>query len=135
MATAYTHVSSNKNRTAVLIAFFFAFIISIGYIFSRALDMQWLFPVAVVFASIQAVTSYWWSDKIVLAISGAKEIEKKDNPEFYRIVENLAITAGLPMPKVCTIDDSAPNAFATGRDPEHAVICATTGLLDKLNKQ
>lgn len=88
----------------------------------------------VFFASFQAFASYWWSDKITLAISGAHPIEKKDNPEFYRVVENLAITAGLPMPKVYVIDDPAPNAFATGRDPNHAVVAATTGLLEKLDK-
>ncbi len=135
MATTYTHVRSNKNRTAFLIAVFFAFIVLIGYVFAMALDIQWIFPVAVIFASLQAVSSYWWSDKIVLAISGAKEIQKKDNPEYFRIVENLSIASGLPMPRVCIIDDSAPNAFATGRDPQHGVICATTGLLDKLNRQ
>jgi heat shock protein HtpX len=78
--------------------------------------------------------SYWWSDKIVLAMSGAKPVDHDSNRELYHIVENLCITAGLPLPKIYIIDDTAPNAFATGRDPEHAVIAVTTGLLAKLEK-
>ncbi len=78
--------------------------------------------------------SYYYSDKIILGMSKAKQIKKSDYPEFFRIVENLCIGAGIPMPKVYVIDDSAPNAFATGRDPKHAVVCATTGILQKLNK-
>ncbi|MBI5399505.1 M48 family metallopeptidase [Candidatus Saganbacteria bacterium] len=90
--------------------------------------------VALAFASVSALTSYYFSDKMVLAISGAKEIQKSDNPQLYNIVDNLCIAAGLPSPKVYIIDDSAPNAFATGRDPRHAVVAVTTGLLDKLEK-
>jgi len=78
--------------------------------------------------------SYWYSDKIVLKMSKAKEIEKQDNPELYRLVENLCITAGLPMPKIYIIDEMSPNAFATGRNPEHAVVAVTRGLLEKLNR-
>jgi heat shock protein HtpX len=78
--------------------------------------------------------SYWYSDKIVLAISQAKPIEKKDNPEFYRLVENLSITAGLPLPKIYLINQAQPNAFATGRDPKHGVIAVTQGLLDRLER-
>jgi heat shock protein HtpX len=81
-----------------------------------------------------SLVSYWWSDTIVLSMSGAKLVEFDDNKELYRIVENLAITAGLPTPKIYTIDDTAMNAFATGRDPEHGVICFTTGLLSRLEK-
>jgi len=78
--------------------------------------------------------SYWFSDKIVLAMSDAKEIKYNDNRELYRIVENLCITAGLPLPKIYIINDTAPNAFATGRDPEHAVVAVTVGLLQKLER-
>lgn len=78
--------------------------------------------------------SYWWSDKIVLSMSGAKEVTHDNARELYHLVENLCITAGLPVPKIYIIEDSAPNAFATGRDPEHGVICVTSGLLDKLEK-
>lgn len=78
--------------------------------------------------------SYYYSDKMILSMSNAKQIRKRDNPTLFRIVENLTIGAGIPMPKVYVIEDSAPNAFATGRDPKHAVVCATTGILEKLNK-
>jgi len=135
MATIYTNIASNKRRSFGLIFVFVAFIIALGYIFARALGAYWIFPLAIIIASVQAVISYWWSDKMVLAISGAKEVDKKVNQELYRTVENLSIAAGLPMPKVYFIDDTAPNAFATGRDPKHAVVVVTTGLTQKLNKQ
>lgn len=134
MALVYTEVSRNKRRTFILIFVFLIFIIGLGWVFSRALDQYWILPLVVIFASLQAFASYWWSDKITLAISGAHQIQKKDNPELYRVVENLSITAGLPMPRVYVIDDPAPNAFATGRDPNHAVVAVTTGLLEKLDK-
>jgi heat shock protein HtpX len=118
----------------LLIGLFLIFIIFVAWIFSRTLHMSWILPAAVIFASVQAFASYFWSDKITLAISGAHEVKKKDAPELYRTVENLSITAGLPMPRVYIIEDSAPNAFATGRDPNHAVIAVTRGLLDKLDK-
>jgi len=90
---------------------------------------------AVVFAVFQSFLSYWNADKIILSLSQARgPIKKEDNPELYRIVENLSITAGLPLPKIYIIDDISPNAFATGRDPQHAVVCITRGLLDKLEK-
>lgn len=113
---------------------FLIFIIGLGWIFSRVLGMYWIFPVAVAFASIQAVTSYWYSDRITLAISKAKEITHEENKELFHLVENLCITAGLPMPRIYIIEDSAPNAFATGRDPRHAVICYTSGIIEKLEK-
>jgi heat shock protein HtpX len=134
MALAYTEIGRNKRRTVVLIGLFLVFIIFLGWIFSKALGMSWILPAAIIFASIQAFASYFWSDKITLAISGAHEVKKKDSPELYRIVENLSISAGLPMPRVYIIEDFAPNAFATGRDPKHAVVAVTRGLLDKLDK-
>ncbi len=134
MATVYQEIGSNKRRTWLLMFFFLVFIIALGWIFSVALDQYWILPFAVIFASAQAFISYWWSDKITLAISGAKEITHENNREIFHIVENLCITAGLPMPKIYVINDSAPNAFATGRDPKHAVICYTTGILEKLDK-
>lgn len=134
MAIVYTEIARNKRRTAFIIGFFLILVIGLGWIFSRVYEAYWILPAAVLFASIQAISSYWWSDKITLAISGAREIQKKDAPELYRIVENLSITAGLPTPRVYIINDSAPNAFATGRDPKHAVVAVTTGLLEKLTK-
>lgn len=134
MATTYTHVSQNKWRTIVIMILFVIFVIGLGYVFSRALGITWILPVAITFAIIQSFSSYWWSDKVALAISGAKEVQKKDAPELYKLVENLSITAGLPTPRVYIIESSAPNAFATGRDPRHAAIAVTTGLLAKLSK-
>jgi heat shock protein HtpX len=90
--------------------------------------------IALIISGLMSFASYYFSDQIILGMSKAKQIKKNDNPELFRIVENLCIGAGIPMPKVFIIDDSAPNAFATGRDPKHAVVCATTGILQKLNK-
>lgn len=135
MATAYTYASSNKRKSWLWLILFIILIIGIGYVFAKALNMPFLLPLAVAIAIIQSVTSYWWSDKIVLSISRATAVDKKSNQGLYRLVENLSIAAGLPMPRLYIIDDSAPNAFATGRDPNHAVICVTQGLLDKLDKQ
>ena len=135
MATAYTYASSNKRKSWLWITGFVVFIVVIGYIFARALGLPWILPLAITIAIIQSVTSYWWSDKIVLAVSKAKPVDKSNNLELYRLVENLSITAGLPMPKIYIIVDPSPNAFATGRDPKHAVICVTQGLLDRLDKQ
>lgn len=134
MATLYTNIDSNKRKTAFLMFGFLLFIIFFGWVFAQIYNNSFILYFAVLFSTIQAFVAYYQSDKIALSISGAKEIQKKDNPELYRIVENLCITAGLPLPKVYTIDDSAPNAFATGRDPKHASIAVTTGLLDKLEK-
>lgn len=134
MATTYTEISSNKQKTWLFMTGFLIFIIGAGWVFSRALGMYWILPAAVIFASVQAIISYWYSDKITLAISKAHEITHEKNKELFHIVENLCITAGLPMPRIYIIEDSAPNAFATGRDPKHAVICYTTGILEKLEK-
>ncbi|MDP2736712.1 MAG: M48 family metallopeptidase [bacterium] len=134
MPTLYTHIDSNKRKTWLLISCFFIAIILIGYVFSYALDNSAILYFAVIFSIVSSFISYWWSDKMVLAMSSAKEIDHDSNRELYHIVENLCITAGLPTPKIYIIDDTAPNAFATGRDPEHAVIAVTAGLLQKLDK-
>ncbi len=98
------------------------------------MDNTAILYIAVGFSVISSFISYWWSDKIVLSMSDAKLVKFEDNKELYRLVENLCITAGLPLPKIYIINDSAPNAFATGRDPEHAVVAVTRGLLEKLEK-
>ncbi len=134
MATIYNNIDSNKRKTQFLLFGFFVFIILVGYIFSNALDSPVILWIAVLFSVFSSFFSYWYSDKMVLAISGAKEINRENNKDLYRLVENLCITAGLPTPKIYLIDDSAPNAFATGRDPEHAVVAVTAGLLNKLDK-
>ncbi len=134
MPTLYTLADTNKRKSIFLILGFFVFVILIAYVFSVALDSQAILYGAVIFSIFSAFASYWWSDKLVLAMSDAREIKFEDNKELYRIVENLCITAGLPMPKIYIINDTAPNAFATGRDPEHAVVAVTVGLLSKLDR-
>jgi heat shock protein HtpX len=134
MATTYSEISSNKWRTVVVMTLFVAAIIGLGYVFGIALRLPWLLPLAIVIAIVQSFSSYWWSDKVALAISGAHQIDKAQAPELYRLVENLSIASGLPMPRVYIVDDPSPNAFATGRNPQHAAIAVTTGLLGKLTK-
>lgn len=130
----YNQIDANKRNTVIFMGLFLVLIMGLGWVISYYYQNPGIFYFAVVFSIIQALVSYYYSDKITLAISQAKEVKKKDNPHLYRVVENLCITAGLPLPKIYIIHDSAPNAFATGRDPKHAVVCVTSGLLDKLNK-
>lgn len=113
---------------------FLVFVIGVGYVFAGAMGSSTILYIAVVFSTITSFVSYWWSDKIVLSMSGAKELTFAENKEIYRLVENLAITAGLPLPKIYTIQDTAMNAFATGRDPKHGVVCLTTGIIARLEK-
>jgi len=131
----YKDIDSNKRRTVFLLGFFLIFVIGFGYLLSWVFDNQLILIIAVIIAVVQALVSYYYSDSITLAISGAKEVPRKEPfLELHRLVENLSITAGLPKPRIYLIEDSAPNAFATGRDPKHAVVCVTSGLLEKLNK-
>ncbi|MBQ6486589.1 zinc metalloprotease HtpX [Candidatus Saccharibacteria bacterium] len=126
----YKQIAANKRNTIIIMSLFVVIIAAIGCAFAYAFN-DWAITIYVlVVASIYALIQYFLATKLAVAMTGAKEIEKRDNPRLYRVVENLAITAGLPMPKVYIIDDPAPNAFATGRDPEHAVVAATTGLID-----
>ena len=133
--TLYTHKDKNIRRTWLLITLFLVFIIGLGWVFSYQFNSPIILVVAVIFSSLMSFISYWYSDKIVLAISRAKEIKKEDNPELYRLVENLCLTAGLPLPKIYLIEEMALNAFATGRNPEHAVVAVTRGLLERLERQ
>jgi heat shock protein HtpX len=137
--TAYTQVSGNRMKTWLIMLVFASFITFVVYIFTLALGYKGpsalgFSGMALIIAGILNFFSYYNSDKIVMAISGAKQIQKKDGPELFRSIENLTIASGLPMPKVFIIQDSAPNAFATGRDPKHAALAFTTGILDKLSK-
>ncbi len=134
MATLYTQADSNTRKTWFLIFGFLLFIILIGWLFSYLLNSQGILIFAVIFSILMSFGSYWYSDKIVLSMMRARPIEKKDNPELYRIVENLCITAGLPLPKIFIINETQPNAFATGRNAKHAVVAVTRGLLEKLEK-
>jgi len=134
MATLYTQASSNIFKTWVFMTGFFVFIIALGWLFSYLLGDSSFLYFAVILASAQSFIAYWYSDKIVLAQADARAIEKRDNPELYRIVENLCIAAGLPTPKIYIINEAQPNAFATGRDKNHAVVAVTRGLLERLDK-
>ena len=134
MPTLYSQAESNVRKTWILITGFLIFIIGLGWLFSYLLDNSIFLIIAVVLAFLQSFFSYWYSDKIVLGITHAQPIKKKDNPELYRVVENLCITAGLPLPKIYIINETQPNAFATGRDEKHAVVAVTRGLLEKLEK-
>ncbi len=134
MATLYTQADKNTRLTWLYITGFLVFVIGVGYVFAGAMHSSAILYGAVIFSVIMSFGSYWWSDKIVLAMSGAKEVTHDEGRELYHIVENLCITAGLPVPKIYIIEDSAMNAFATGRDPQHGVICFTTGIIDRLEK-
>lgn len=131
----YNQISSNKWRTWLIMAIFILLITTVGYVFGKATGYGLSFVgFALVLSGLISFGSYYWSDKLVLATSGAKPISKKQDPELYDIVENLAIGDGIPMPKIYMIQDSGPNAFATGRDPKHAVVCVTTSLREMMNK-
>lgn len=134
MANLYSYSSANKKKTWFLMTGFFVLVIAIGFVFSRALEMPGILVGAVLISIIMSFISYWYSDKMILSISGAKLVDKENGKELYRLVENLCITAGLPLPKIYIIQDPAPNAFATGRDPEHAAIAVTSGILGTLEK-
>lgn len=134
MANLYTQSESNIRRTWIYLFFFALFVIGIGWVVSYFLETQAILWIAVVLAVLLNVVSYWYSDKIVLNMVKAQPIKKDDNPELYRLVENLSITAGLPMPKIYIMNEMQPNAFATGRDPEHGVVVVTQGLLDILDR-
>jgi heat shock protein HtpX len=127
----YRAIAANKRNTIFIVALFLMIIAGLGYVASLFIGGN---PLTITIGTIIgagafSAIQYFAASGQALAISGAHEIQKSDDPRLYRIVENLAITNGLPMPKVYIIDDQAPNAFATGRDPQHAVVAATTGLL------
>lgn len=113
---------------------FFGIVIAVGFVFANIYRNSGILYIAVIFSVLMNIVSYWFSDKIVLALHRAKPVDAKLSPELYRILENLTIAAGLPMPRFYIIEDPAPNAFATGRNPKHAVVCVTSGLLERLEK-
>ncbi len=134
MPSIYTHQSSNVFKTYLLMVLFLGLIGAIGYYFSYYYQNPGLFYFAIVFSLVMNFTSYWYSDKIALAVSKARPATREEYFDLYTLTENLSITAGLPMPKIYVIDDPAPNAFATGRDKNHAVVAVTTGLLARLER-
>lgn len=134
MATLWTYKDSNIRKTWLLMTMFFIVVMCVGWVFSRAFGNPAILVIAVVFSIGMSFFSYWYSDKIVIATTGARPITHEEAPELYHVVENLSITAGLPMPKIYLVQSAQPNAFATGRDPEHAVVAVTSGILERLNK-
>ena len=129
----YKNIAANKRNTVFIMIGFVLLVAAIGALFAYAYQNWWIVAWVMGAAIAYAAFQYFAASRLAVAMTGAKKIEKKDNPRLYNIVENMTLTAGLPMPEVYIIDDNAPNAFASGRDPEHALVCATTGLLDVMN--
>lgn len=134
MATLYQDRSNNVLKTWALMTGFFIVVIAIGWGISYYYGNPGILYIAVAFSLLMNIGSYWFSDKIVLKMTNAKPASREEFFDLYTVTENLAITAGLPMPKLYVIDDPAPNAFATGRNEKHAVVAATTGLLQRLDR-
>lgn len=126
----YKAIAANKRNTLLIMAVFVGLITAIGWIVSAFYGDSSITLWVLIGALVYALIQYFAASSLAVAMTGAQQIEKRDNPRLYRTVENLSITLGMPMPKVYIIDDSAPNAFATGRNPQHAIVAATTGLLD-----
>ena len=131
----YSEIASNKRRSVVLLLFFMVVAGVLAWILGKYANSTGITAFVLVFALVYATIGYFAGGRMSLALNGAQEIQKKDDPRLWRTVENLAITDGLPMPKVYIIDDPSPNAFATGRDPKHSAVCVTTGLLQIMNDQ
>jgi len=131
----YSNIAGNKRKTVIIMAVFIAFVTGLIWLFDAVYggSSPGVFYGGVIGAALYTLFTYYNGSRMALAVNGAREIKKSDNPRLWRIVENLSITDGLPMPRVFIMDDPAPNAFATGRDPKHSVVCATTGLLDMMN--
>jgi len=133
--TVYSQITGNKVKTLVIIFFFIIFISFFFFLIGKYTgNSNTYFTIGIIFSLVTSVGSYFYSDKLVLAMSGAKPASKKEHFDFYTVTENMAIAAGLPMPRLFVIHDAAMNAFATGRNPKHAVVAATTGLLEKLDR-
>lgn len=129
----YSAIAANKRNTVLIMAAFVGIVGAIGWVYGYLQGNVSIAYGVIIVAAIYALIQYFLAARIATAVTGAREIEKKDNPRLYRMVENLTIASGMPMPKVYIIDDPAPNAFATGRDPKHAVVAATTGILDVMD--
>jgi heat shock protein HtpX len=126
----YSDIAANKRRTVIIMAVFIAFVGLIAWVFNKYLGGQpYIFYGVLIGAIIYAIAMYYAGSRMALAVNGAQEIQKEDNPRLWRVVENLSITDGLPMPRVFIMNDPSPNAFATGRNPNTAAICSTSGLL------
>jgi heat shock protein HtpX len=138
MPNIYNHIESNKTQTVVVIVGFIAFVTFLGWFLGQIYSPEstaGIVGMALIFSGVSGFVSYYNSDKIVLSISGAKEVKYEQAPDLHKLVENMSIASGLPKPRVYIIEDTALNAFATGRDPEHGVICFTTGIIQSLEKR
>ncbi len=131
----YSQIASNKRKTVFIMAVFVAFVAAMGWLFGQYAGSPYITPYVLIGSLVYVLITYAAGSSLALALNGAKEISKKDLPVLWRTVENLTIAEGMPMPRVYVIEDPAPNAFATGRDPKHSVVCVTTGLLEVLDKQ
>lgn len=131
----YNQIAANKRKTVLMMTVFVGLVAGLGWLFGEYSGSPMITPYVIIGAAVYAFLSYLAGSRMALAMNGAHEIQKKDNPRLWRIVENLSITEGMPMPKVYMIDDPAPNAFATGRDPHHSSVAATTGLLEIMDDQ
>lgn len=129
----YSSIASNKRKTVFMMLAFVLLVAGLGWLFGEIYGQPAITPYVLVGSLIYVLISYYSSSSLAMSMNGANQIQKRDNPRLWRIVENLSITNGMPMPKVYIIDDPAPNAFATGRNPQHAIVGATTGILDMLN--
>lgn len=135
MINVYEQVDQNKRRSTIIMVLFVMVITLFAWFLAQVLGYGLeMVGIALIFAGIMSFVSYWWSDKIILTISGARPANKKQDFVFFTVTENIAMAARIPMPQLYVINDTATNAFATGRDPQHAVVCATTGLLEKLDR-
>ena len=135
MINVYEQVDRNKTRSTVIMVLFVVIITLFAWFLTEILGYGlYMVGIALILAGLMSFAGYWWSDKIILTISRARPADRKKDFHFFTVAENLAIAAQIPKPRLYVIEDSAPNAFATGRDPKHAVICVTTGLLTKLNR-
>ncbi len=138
----YEAITVNKRKSLIIVIGFILFVALVVYVLSQAMAAYLgyapggigIVGLAFIVSGVMSFVGYYYSDKVVLAMSGARAADRKKDFQFYTVVENMALAAGLPTPKLYVIEDDAPNAFATGRDPEHAAVCATRGLLERLNR-
>ncbi|NBO17427.1 MAG: zinc metalloprotease HtpX, partial [Proteobacteria bacterium] len=131
MRNFFTEIENNKSKTILIIMAFFGLMVVVSYVVSLYMgrgSFLGILGMGLIFSGVSSFISYYYSDKLILTMSGAKEVIRKENPEIYNLVENLCIGAGLPTPKIYIIEDTALNAFATGRDPQNGVVCLTTGI-------
>src|SRR3989338_5605725 len=135
MASLYTQQSKNIRKTWFLMTGFLVVIIALGWLLSQVYGNSYILYIAVALSLVMNISAYWFSDKIAISTTGAKPADERQYREAHRILENLAITAGVPKPRLYVINDAAPNAFATGRNPNNSAIAVTTGLMERRSEE